>query len=292
MQSLCLPWCEMQRRYETTNIPIEVLRSFVTILNTGSFTKAALALRLTQSAVSAQLKRLESIISDDLFVKGTPHLTLTERGRRVSEQARRLIAINDQILGKSGGGPRFGLPSMYGAALLQDLMACCHREGLSDVEFRLDRSENIGKRFDAGHLDVIAQVATQPVPDTIVSWTETMEWISASRLVATKGSKVPWVSCPGSICDYVGRTAFERTSTPYATKVVASDLNSAVEAVRAGLGYLALLARNIPADLRTCRDPNLPTLPLVHVCVRATSDFDRTMAAKLASCIESTARES
>jgi DNA-binding transcriptional LysR family regulator len=280
----------MQRRHESLNLPIEALRAFVTILETGSFTKAAAVLGLTQSAISAQVKRLESILGDNLFVKGVAHITLTGRGQTVSEQARRLIAINDQILATDGHGPRLGLPSMYGGGLLRELVSCCHGEGLPDVQFCFDRSENIEKRYDAGHLDVIVQLATHPAPDAVKSWTEQMEWVSAPDFVIPAGAKVPWLSCPGSIGDDVARTAFDRANIGYAIKVVASDLNSVIEGVHAGLGYFVLVARDVPPDLKVCRDTFLPKLSPIHVCVRASREFDGEVIGKLVACIERSAR--
>lgn len=280
----------MQRRHESLNLPIEALRAFVTILETGSFTKAAAVLGLTQSAISAQVKRLETILGDNLFVKGVAHITLTGRGRTVSEQARRLIAINDQILATDGRGPRLGLPSMYGGSLLRELVSCCDDEGLSDVQFCFDRSENIEKRFNAGHLDVIVQLATQPAADVVKSWTETMEWVSAPDLAVPAGAKVPFLSCPGSVGDSVARTAFDRANIGYANKVVASDLNAVIEAIHAKLGYFVLVARDVPPDMKVCRDTFLPTLAPIHVCVRASREFDGEIIAKLVSCIERSAR--
>ncbi len=88
----------MHRRHEPNNVPIETLRSFVTILDTGSFTKAAMLLRLTQPAISAQMKRMQMLIGEDLFLKGSSGIALTERGELISKYARRVLVLNDQIL--------------------------------------------------------------------------------------------------------------------------------------------------------------------------------------------------
>ena len=51
------------------NIPTDLLRTFVAICELGSFTKAAHRFNLTQPAVSAHMRRLETIIGADLIVK-------------------------------------------------------------------------------------------------------------------------------------------------------------------------------------------------------------------------------
>jgi len=99
------------------------LRTFVAICELGSFTKAAHLFELTQPAVSAHMRRLESMIGADLIEKSLSGVTLTECGAEVLRYARRMLAINDQIV--SGGGLqshalviRLGIPNLYAPTVL------------------------------------------------------------------------------------------------------------------------------------------------------------------------------
>ena len=80
------------------NIPTDLLRTLITVVDLRSFTKAAQSLGVTQPAVSAQIKRLQSLLGYDLLDKRTPGVSLTPRGEIVVNQARRLLSINDEIL--------------------------------------------------------------------------------------------------------------------------------------------------------------------------------------------------
>src|SRR5258707_8290263 len=91
-----------------TNIPTDLLRTFVAICELGSFTKAAHLFELTQPAVSAHMRRLESMIGSDLIEKNTSGVKLTVCGSEVVRQARRILAINDQIV--SSGSQQPNLP--------------------------------------------------------------------------------------------------------------------------------------------------------------------------------------
>src|ERR1700761_2215608 len=104
----------MHRRYEPSHIPIEILRSFIGILDNGSFTKAAARLNITQPAISAQIKRMQVLLGEELFRKEGAGITLTETGEPVWKCARRILALNDQILWSGRGEKRFriGLPSI------------------------------------------------------------------------------------------------------------------------------------------------------------------------------------
>src|SRR4051812_5119424 len=64
-------------------IPTELLRTFLALVEAGSFTKAAQLLELTQPAISLQMKRLESLIGADLLGKNTTGVQLTDRGLEV-----------------------------------------------------------------------------------------------------------------------------------------------------------------------------------------------------------------
>ena len=76
----------------------DALRSFVTGMECGSFAQAALRLSRSTSAVSAQLKKLESQCGAALVTKQGRHLVLTAEGEKLMSYARRLLALNDETL--------------------------------------------------------------------------------------------------------------------------------------------------------------------------------------------------
>ena len=88
-----------------TNIPTELLRTLVAVVDLRSFTKAAQSLGVTQPAVSAQIKRLQVLLGADLLDKSAPGVSLTAPGELVVNYARRLLSINDQILDIAGPRP-------------------------------------------------------------------------------------------------------------------------------------------------------------------------------------------
>src|SRR4051812_26089809 len=100
------------------NIPTDLLRTFVAICELGSFTKAAHMFNLTQPAVSAHMRRLETLIGADLIVKNLSGVTLTDCGSEVLRHARRMLSVNDQIVGSGGQQPglqviRLGIPNIF-----------------------------------------------------------------------------------------------------------------------------------------------------------------------------------
>ena len=141
----------MHRRHAKKNVPIELLRAVTAVVDTGSFTKAADALDLTQSAISAQIARLAQLLGGDIFAKG-PGITLTKRGLLVLQYARRMLAINDELLACTGpvSAPRqlvIGLPTWFGQQHLVAIFEKCSGSPTGEqVSFRCDRSEQLDAR--------------------------------------------------------------------------------------------------------------------------------------------------
>lgn len=75
---------------------IRQIRSFRAIVATGSFGAAAQQLRLTQSALSHQVKQLEEELGVTLLVRARPQVYVTDAGQSLLSTADRIIAeIND-----------------------------------------------------------------------------------------------------------------------------------------------------------------------------------------------------
>src|SRR6202012_2779426 len=75
---------------------LEVLRSFVTGVELGSFAKAAERLGRSTSAVSAQLKKLEDQAGTPVLRKAGRGMALTDAGETMLAYARRLLELNDE----------------------------------------------------------------------------------------------------------------------------------------------------------------------------------------------------
>lgn len=81
------------------NIDVGLLRAFVAVVETGSVTRAAHLLNLTQAAVSQQLKRLEELFGVDLFDRSNRTLRTTAAGERLIAHAQTMMTMNDAIWG-------------------------------------------------------------------------------------------------------------------------------------------------------------------------------------------------
>lgn len=97
------------------DLDVTLLRAFLAVVDTGSVTGAAKLLNRTQAAVSQQLKRLEDALATILFDRTGRTLALTPAGEQLLGQARRLVALNDEVYGMMttpsfDGEVRLGIP--------------------------------------------------------------------------------------------------------------------------------------------------------------------------------------
>ena len=104
------------------------LRSFLAIVDTGSFTRAAERVHKTQSAVSMHVRRLEEQLGCALFVKQGRGARLTDEGERLIEFARRIVQVEAgafAALSRNGlrGAVRLGIPDDYAESFLADILA-------------------------------------------------------------------------------------------------------------------------------------------------------------------------
>ncbi|PZU87758.1 MAG: LysR family transcriptional regulator [Shinella sp.] len=90
----------------------DILRTFVAISETGSFTTAADRVFRTPSAVSMQIKKLEEQLNATLFLRDARSVTLTESGETLLPYARRMLALSNEAVG------RFRMPEMKGVVRL------------------------------------------------------------------------------------------------------------------------------------------------------------------------------
>src|SRR5437762_7902865 len=109
-------------------LDIDQLRTFLAIVETGSFTRAAEIVHKTQSAVSMQMKRLEERLERPIFARDGRASKLTEDGERLLDFARRIVKLNVEAIAafsdaELSGRVRLGVPDDYADRYLPEIMA-------------------------------------------------------------------------------------------------------------------------------------------------------------------------
>jgi DNA-binding transcriptional LysR family regulator len=265
-----------------TDVPIEVIRSFVAVAEAGSLSKAADKLGISQPAVSAQMKRLQSAVGGSLFARGANGTTLTELGRLALTQARRVLHALEQMLALTGSGS-INAPLRLGisAVLLPKLLQTTFQPGQQNVFLFSDHSREIKKGLIEGYIDVGCVFTTsasdpEQLQDCMVErFSIPMAWARSKSFVLSPGKPVPIIALPED--DYMTRPL--RTSgTAYQVVLHTPDIHARFEGVRAGLGLCALPAAEIPSDLVTASEYYLPKLSPIEACIYVRPEFEESKA--------------
>jgi DNA-binding transcriptional LysR family regulator len=259
----------VQKRYESKNIPIEILRSFVTVVETGSYTKAGELLNLSQAAVSAQIARLRRILHGELFTRGAER-QLTSRGAIVLSYARRIIAMNDQLIATAGPRPAprqllVGLPRWYDYSRLVELIRACSEADVSEkVTFRCGDVTEFSRDLTTGSLD-IAYLANPPEQPgrPVFEWQEPMHWTKSPKLALSPQEPIPLVGWPGTLSERLATKLLNDAQMSYSVAFTGADHASRKAAVAAGLGLMLMMRRAMTPELVIADEPFLPPVPVV-----------------------------
>lgn len=251
-------------------IPSELLRSFMVIQRTGSYTDAALMLGLSQPAISSHMKRLQHMVGGELFVRGPGGLQLSARGETVRHYASRILNLNQQILRLCGAGERgrtfrIGIQNVFAATHLISLQQSLERR-LGDRRWLITwgMGHEIYDDVGAGYLDAAFVVRASAGPSQLIErFDETMCWVCSDRFVLAEGRPIPLLSWPNSVSDALAIEALSQANASYSVVLVGHDLMTHFAAARAGLGVFLMPRRLVPADLRIAEFHYLPKLPPV-----------------------------
>ena len=274
----------------TRNLDIGLLRAFATVADRRSMTAAARALSLTQGAVSQQSARREALAEGPLLARGRPGLGLTPAGERLLGQARRLVALNDEVWADlSGGAPagplRLGVPyDLVGtrfAPVLKLFAAHCPGVALS---LSCAASAELARDLRAGRLDLA--VVEEPVGSETgeVLAVDRLVWVGARAGAAHRRAPLP-VSMVADACAFKPAVlaALDGRDGGWRTLFENGSLEATFATVRADLAVSVWLASTVPADLDVLPPASgLPELPAFAITLQGPAGPATPAAAELA----------
>ncbi len=209
----------------TPLLEIDVLRTFVCIAESGSFTRAAQQIFRTTSAVSMQIKRLENLLGCSLFVREARRIALTDDGERLLGYARRLLRLHEEAVGafiapRLNGRVRFGTPADIGTHILPGLLSQFARSHPGvEVNVSVGRTIDLIQRIDAGELDVaLLSVGNAGQDDTRgeVVHSEPLVWAGRAGGVAAERTPLPLaLATPDCAWRRLALHALDRVGRPY-----------------------------------------------------------------------------
>lgn len=257
------------------DVDTSLLRTFVAVAETGSFSRTGALIGRSQSAVSGQIRRLEETFGRALLDRDTRNVRLTGDGERLLAHARKMIAAADAMLARFRtddlvGEVRFGSPEDFASAYLPDVLgvfAAAHDGVQLHVTCKLTLT--LIEEFEAGLHDliVVKQDPGRRHPGARPLWRESLVWVAGPgaetdfRAASGGARPLPMVMAPAP-CVYRGRAAaaLDAAHVAWANVFTSPSHAGCSAAVQAGLGYAVMPRAMVPSGLTVLSD-GWPALP-------------------------------
>lgn len=142
-------------------LDLVLLRTFVSVVDTGNFTRAGEHLHLTQSTVSQQVIRLEQNLGCRLLDRNQRQVLPTEEGERLLGYARRLLRLSDEASealspAHGDGVLRLGVPEdLAGEVLMPVLTRFTEERPRLRLEVESGLSHHLLRLYRSGELDLL-----------------------------------------------------------------------------------------------------------------------------------------
>ncbi|MFK7835983.1 MAG: LysR family transcriptional regulator [Sulfitobacter sp.] len=242
----------------SVNLPTDLLRTFVTVIEVKSHTRAADLLNRSQPAVSLQIKRLEDLVGYKLIRHKGRTMHVSEKGEALAMHARQILRLNDLAMGlferkDAETDLRIGLPLDYGVRLLQrEVTQVLLENDTLRGKIRCDLSHKLHDALLRDDLDVIVALYQGGDPQFLVQhWREQPIWVAANTIQPGDFDDLPLVAHPPG-CVYRQRMTDALTSVERSWNVVFSspNIDAVQEAVRDGLGFTSLTSPTTQDGMR------------------------------------------
>ncbi|WP_095088300.1 LysR substrate-binding domain-containing protein [Mesorhizobium sophorae] len=256
------------------NFQTDLLRTFVSVIDLGAYTKAGDALGRTQPAISLQIRRLEELVGAPLIKQVGRTLLLTSEGEMLLSYAREMLRLNDEAASyfnrsEIAGVLRIGLPNDYAVAFLQGVITEYTNEHPDiSLEIHCGWSADILDRLRADELDLaVAMVNNERSQYLSRSWIERPIWAAAETARFDLETGVPLAAHPEG-CAYRARMiqSLDAAQIRWRVAYTGSGIAGLQNAVVNGFGVSALTRYTMLPGMRALDDKDgFPALAEIRV---------------------------
>jgi DNA-binding transcriptional LysR family regulator len=240
------------------NLPMELLRAFVTVVQFDSFTKAGELLGRSQPAVSLQIRRLEQLVDANLLIREGKNIHLTDAGQQFYDYATQILSLNDLAVSQFAkssvaGKVRLGIPSEFATVLLPKIVGRFAKAYPNvTLEVNCELSKNLLSKSGRANHDIVLALENNPdqASNTQVK-IDRLVWVSSANYDAQIADKVPLIVAPEG-CIYRQRATglLNKIKQPWQIVYNIPDLTGIQQAIQEGLGVTVLAASTVPQNLK------------------------------------------
>jgi DNA-binding transcriptional LysR family regulator len=233
-----------------------LLRTFVAVAETLSFTRAAELLQLSQPTVSQQVRKLESAANRVLVSRDTRAVALTDNGDAMLGFARSILAAHDEAAAYFTGSAmrgrlRFGSADDLALTQLPQILRDFRQlYPQINLELTVSQSGVLARRLRAGQLDLVFIKQEPDLPDGRLVRRERLVWVAHKSLQLDPAAPVPLIVYQApSLSRDAAIKSLEDAGRTWRITCNVKEINGALAALRAGIGVAVFPQNMIPGDL-------------------------------------------
>ncbi|MEO6532731.1 MAG: LysR substrate-binding domain-containing protein [Pseudolysinimonas sp.] len=233
-----------------------LLRTFVAVAETLSFTRAGERLELSQPTVSQQVRKLEVAAGRQLVARDTRAVALTDNGDAMLGFARSILAAHDQAAAYFTGSAmrgrlRFGSADDLALTQLPQILRDFRQlYPQINLELTVNQSGVLARRLKAGQLDLVYVKQEPNQPDGRVVRREPLVWVAHKSLQLEPDQPVPLIAYQApSLSRSAAIRALEDAGRTWRITCNVREINGVLAAMRAGIGVAVFPKSLIPGDL-------------------------------------------
>jgi DNA-binding transcriptional LysR family regulator len=272
------------------SIPTELLRTFLAIAESGSFSQAAEQVHRTQSAISMQIKKLEEILGKPLIRRDKKTSTLTADGHVLASYARRILQLNEEAVSllqrpELSGWIKIGLPDDYAPRLLPEILARFSRtHPRVQVQVFCEPSSKLIPKLKQGDVDLILVTTLDNSPNQArLLKSEPAFWVHSPLHLTYEKRPLPLAMFPSDCCwRSLAIRSLEQSGIDYHIAYSSPSLAGLQAAVKAGLALTVLSQSSLPDDLQKVpAAAGLPQLPPVSLVLHKSPHANQLLVGAL-----------
>jgi DNA-binding transcriptional LysR family regulator len=237
------------------NLDLDTLRTLVVANDLGGYGQAATRLGRTPSAISLQMKKLQTDVGATIFRKSGRGVALTEAGEIVLRYARRMLALNDEVLDTVRGASlagriRIGVSQDFAETVLpRALSQFTKHYPLVQLEVRIEGNAVLVEAVSKGEIDLVLVVGHAQRPSAITLGAIDLVWI-AGRDFAPRDEPLPLVVLgPQCVFRKEAIESLDAAGHPWRIAAVSPSLAGLWALGMAGLGVTVRSALGVPRSL-------------------------------------------
>lgn len=257
------------------------LEALLSIYEHGSFSKAAKNLHKTQSAISQQIAKLESILNTKIYIRGKNHKITTD-GEFLIHHAKKIMDIKSDILHYFNNKDeraeiKLGIPDdLVSSLYLEWIIEFISQNRNIKLNISTDLTLNLITQFERGNLDIILSKINKfnNLFTTRSIGVETLAWVGNESLI--DNNILPLILAPEP-CIYRKNIihALEANNIKWTQVFSSQNYWATIKGLNHNVGITALPMNLIPENINIIKNSMLPKLhDIEFVLIKRTSPIN------------------